>query len=132
MGFVIILVIILIIIILILTTGSTSSKQAVLNTVGLDLSESAKERSIERDKIRAAQLQINSAESYVEYNFPNAYKDKLNRLIWTKKAINNEFEEMVYSNGLIEKGWHFGNNDEIQDLCNMILDEKIKKMRNTI
>lgn len=52
MGFVIMLVIFLIVVILILTTGSTSSKQAVLNTVGLDLSESAKERSIERDKIR--------------------------------------------------------------------------------
>ena len=132
MGFVIVLVIFLIVIILILTMGSTSSKQAVLNTVGLDLSESAKRRSVERDKINDAQLQINSAKSYVEYNYPNEYKDKLNRLIWIKKAINNEFEEIIYPNGLIEKGWHFGDNDEIQDICNKILDEKIKKLQNAI
>ena len=62
MGLIIVLAIVLIVLIIILAGGSTSSRQALLNTVGLDLSESAKESSIERDKIRKAKLHINSAE----------------------------------------------------------------------
>ncbi len=128
MGFVIILVVFLIVIILILTTGSTSSKQAVLNTVGLDLSESAKERSIERDKIREAQLHINSAESYVDYNFPQRKEDKLERLLLIKETINNKYMDNDNLNG----GWWFSGKDEIQDICNMILDKKIKKMQSAM
>lgn len=128
MGFVIMLVIFLIVVILILATGSTSSKQAVLNTVGLDLSESAKERSIERDKIRKAQLYINSAESYVDYNFPQRSENKFNRLLLIKETINNKYMDNDNPNG----GWYFTGKDEIQDICNMILDKKIKKMQSAI
>jgi hypothetical protein len=131
MGVIIVLAILLIVLILILAGGSTSSRQAILNTVGLDLSESAKESSIERDKIRKANLHINSAEDFVNYHFPERSKNKLEKWKLIKQTINNEFEEFQSTSGLIEKGWYFTGNSEIQEICNRIIDAKIKKLQNS-
>lgn len=128
-GVIIVLAIVLIIIIIALAGGSTDTRQALLNSVGLDLSESAREDSLERDKLRKAKLHINSAEAFVEYHFPEQYKDELNKWLFIKRTINNDFEEFEYPNGLTEKGWYFTGNSEIQAVCNKIIDEKIKKIR---
>lgn len=104
----------------------------MLNSVGLDLSESAKEDSIGRDKVRNAKLHINSAEEFVKYHFPDRYKKELDRLQLVKRTINNEFEELSYPNGMTEQGWFFSGKTEIQEICNKILDGKIKKLQNKI
>lgn len=131
MGLIIVLTIVLIVLIIILAGGSTSSRQAILNTVGLDLSESAKESSIERDKIRTAKLHINSAENFVDYHFRERSKNGFEKWKLIKQTINNEFEEFQSTNGLIEKGWSFTGNSEIQEICNKIIDVKIKKLQNS-
>lgn len=128
-GVLIILAIALIAVIIALVGGSTSTRQAMLNTVGLDLSESAKEDSLERDKIRKAKLHINSAEDFVKYHFPNRCKNELDRLQFVKRTINDEFEELSYPNGMTEQGWYFTGDREIQGICNNILDDKIKKLQ---
>ena len=48
-----------------------------------------------------------------------------------KQTINNEFEEFQGTSGLIEKGWSFTGNSEIQEICNKIIDAKIKKLQNS-
>lgn len=132
MGFVIFLVITAaVIILLILICGGTDSRRAVLNSVGLDLSESAKESSEERDKKRLAKLHINSAAEFVEYHFPNQYKNELTKWDFIKRTINDEFTEFEYQHGITEQGWYFTGNREIQELCNKIIDEKIKKIKNS-
>lgn len=130
MGVIIILAIVLIVVIIALVGGSTSTRKAMLNSVGLDLSETAEENSIERDKIRNARLHINSAEDWVKYHFQSRCKDDLEKWKLIKRTINNEFEELEYPNGLTQQGWYFTGKDEIQDICNRIIDEKIRKIEH--
>lgn len=112
---------ILIIFPLVWSSSNTREKSDILSTVGLDLSQSAKKKSENKDRIKRANVQIECAKNWVN---KSSYNNRIDYWIAVKDIIANSDRphDDFYTH------FQFGDDYDIMQLCIKIIDDKIKDL----
>lgn len=103
--------------------SDTREKRSMLNSIGLDFSESKIKKSIHSDKIKRAKTQIECAKNWVykeKYTTKKAYWHAVREVLTDSHSLRN-FDDLY-------RHFEFGDNDEIFQLCLEIIDNKISKL----
>ena len=102
-------------------SSNTREKSDILSTVGLDLSQTAKKKSENKDKIKRANVQIECAKNWIN---KSSYSNRIDYWMAIKHVIasSDRPHDDFYSH------FQFGDDDEIMQLCFRIIDDRIKEL----
>ena len=122
-GVIVILLSAIFVIFLLWNVSDTRGKRSMLNSIGLDFSESKIKKSIHSDKIKRAKTQIECAKNWVykeKYTTKKAYWLAVREVLTDSQSLRN-FDDFY-------RHFEFGDNYEIFQLCLEIIDNKISKL----